>query len=42
MVHLFKEHELKSVPESDLVLTLTSSGTGGTKVPSVFKSGESG
>jgi hypothetical protein len=31
MVHLFKEHELRSVPESDLVLTLTSSGTGGQK-----------
>ena len=31
MVHLFKEHALKSVPDSELVLTLTSSGTGGTK-----------
>jgi phenylacetate-coenzyme A ligase PaaK-like adenylate-forming protein len=31
MVHLFKEHELCSVPKEDLVLTLTSSGTGGQK-----------
>jgi len=31
MVHLFKEHELCSVPKKDLVLTLTSSGTGGQK-----------
>lgn len=31
MVHLFKEHELCSVPKNDLVLTLTSSGTGGQK-----------
>ncbi len=31
MVHLFKEHELRSVPATDLVLTLTSSGTGGQK-----------
>lgn len=31
MVHLFKEHELCSVPREDLVLILTSSGTGGQK-----------
>ncbi len=31
MVHLFKENALKSVPDAELVLTLTSSGTGGTK-----------
>lgn len=31
MVHLFKEHELVSVPKEELVLTLTSSGTGGVK-----------
>lgn len=31
MVHLFKEHELCSVPKEKLVLTLTSSGTGGQK-----------
>lgn len=31
MVHLFKEHEFISVPKEDLVLTLTSSGTGGQK-----------
>ncbi len=31
MVHLFKEHELVSVPKDELVLTLTSSGTGGVK-----------
>lgn len=31
MVHLFKEHELCSVPKRDLILTLTSSGTGGQK-----------
>ncbi len=31
MVHLYKEHEFVSVPKEDLVLTLTSSGTGGLK-----------
>lgn len=31
MVHLFKEHRFQSVPDHELVLTLTSSGTGGTK-----------
>lgn len=31
MVHLYKEHELCSVPTEELVLTLTSSGTGGQK-----------
>lgn len=31
MVHLFKEHELCSVPREELVLVLTSSGTGGQK-----------
>lgn len=31
MVHLFKEHELCSVPRNEVVLTLTSSGTGGQK-----------
>lgn len=31
MVHLFKEHEFCSVPRSEIVLTLTSSGTGGQK-----------
>lgn len=31
MVHLFKEHELCSVPRGELVLVLTSSGTGGQK-----------
>lgn len=31
MVHLFKEHEFSSVPREDIVLTLTSSGTGGQK-----------
>ena len=31
MVHLFKEHEFCSVPREELVLTLTSSGTGGQK-----------
>lgn len=31
MVHLFKEHEFKSVPAEEIVLTLTSSGTGGQK-----------
>lgn len=31
MVHLFKEHEFHSVPMSEIVLTLTSSGTGGQK-----------
>ncbi len=31
MVHLFKEHEFHSVPKDEIVLTLTSSGTGGQK-----------
>lgn len=31
MVHLYKEHEFCSVPKDELVLTLTSSGTGGQK-----------
>lgn len=31
MVHLFKEHEFHSVPKNEIVLTLTSSGTGGQK-----------
>lgn len=31
MVHLFKEHELCSLPKNQIVLTLTSSGTGGQK-----------
>lgn len=31
MVHLFKEHEFCSVPKSEIVLTLTSSGTTGQK-----------
>lgn len=31
MVHLYKEHELCSVSKKELVLTLTSSGTGGQK-----------
>ncbi len=31
MVHLFKEHELCSVPKEELALVLTSSGTGGQK-----------
>lgn len=31
MVHLYKEHELCSVEKENLVLTLTSSGTGGQK-----------
>jgi phenylacetate-coenzyme A ligase PaaK-like adenylate-forming protein len=31
MVHLYKEHELCSVKKDELVLTLTSSGTGGQK-----------
>lgn len=31
MVHLYKEHEFCSVPREDLVLVLTSSGTGGQK-----------
>ena len=31
MVHLFKEHELCSVPKEEIALTLTSSGTGGQK-----------
>lgn len=31
MVHLFKEHEFCSVPKEELVLVLTSSGTGGQK-----------
>jgi phenylacetate-coenzyme A ligase PaaK-like adenylate-forming protein len=31
MVHLYKEHEFCSVPKEDLVLILTSSGTGGQK-----------
>lgn len=31
MVHLFKEHELRTADEKDIVLTLTSSGTGGQK-----------
>lgn len=31
MVHLFKEHAFKSVPDSEIVLSLTSSGTGGVK-----------
>ncbi len=31
MVHLFKEKEFLSVPEKEVVLTLTSSGTGGQK-----------
>lgn len=31
MVHLFKEHEFYSVPKEEIVLTLTSSGTGGQK-----------
>lgn len=31
MVHLFKEHEMCSVSKEDLVLVLTSSGTGGQK-----------
>ncbi|MGE3609270.1 MAG: hypothetical protein AB7I27_06755 [Bacteriovoracaceae bacterium] len=31
MVHLYKEHEFYSVPKDEIVLTLTSSGTGGQK-----------
>ena len=31
MVHLYKEHELCSVPQEELALVLTSSGTGGQK-----------
>ena len=31
MVHLFKEHEFVSVPKEEIVLSLTSSGTGGQK-----------
>jgi hypothetical protein len=31
MVHLFKEHEFCSVPREDIILVLTSSGTGGQK-----------
>lgn len=31
MVHLYKEHELRTAKTEDLVLTLTSSGTGGQK-----------
>lgn len=31
MVHLFKEHEFKSVPDDKIALRLTSSGTGGQK-----------
>lgn len=31
MVHLFKEKEFISVPEKEIILTLTSSGTGGQK-----------
>lgn len=31
MVHLFKEHEFCSVPQEEIALTLTSSGTGGQK-----------
>ncbi len=31
MVHLFKEHELRTADLKDIVLTLTSSGTGGQK-----------
>jgi phenylacetate-coenzyme A ligase PaaK-like adenylate-forming protein len=31
MVHLFKEHEMCSVPKEELALVLTSSGTGGQK-----------
>ncbi len=31
MVHLYKEHEFCSVPRDEIVLTLTSSGTGGQK-----------
>lgn len=31
MVHLYKEHEFKSVPDEKIVLRLTSSGTGGQK-----------
>lgn len=31
MVHLYKEHEFCSVPKEELVLVLTSSGTGGQK-----------
>jgi hypothetical protein len=31
MVHLFKEHEFCSIPREEIVLTLTSSGTGGQK-----------
>jgi phenylacetate-coenzyme A ligase PaaK-like adenylate-forming protein len=31
MVHLYKEHELCSVPKEELALVLTSSGTGGQK-----------
>jgi hypothetical protein len=31
MVHLFKEHEMYSVPKEEIVLTLTSSGTAGQK-----------
>lgn len=31
MVHLFKEHEFHSVPKDKIILTLTSSGTGGQK-----------
>ena len=31
MVHLFKEHEFCSVPRTEIVLVLTSSGTGGQK-----------
>ncbi|HXH75018.1 MAG TPA: hypothetical protein VNJ08_08635 [Bacteriovoracaceae bacterium] len=31
MVHMYKEHEFRSVPMSEIALTLTSSGTGGQK-----------
>ena len=31
LVNLFKEHDLKSVPDTEIILTLTSSGTSGQK-----------
>ena len=39
-VRLFKEYELKSVPDEDIVKTLTSSGTSGQKVSKIFLNSE--
>lgn len=39
-VRMFKEYELRSVPEEEIVKTMTSSGTSGQKVSKIFLDGE--